>query len=231
MSTNVRRSTHLSRHLQSLREQRGLRPGQLAVELGANNPSKVGSLIRSFELGESLSDHWLQALIRELQPDPAELRRCLALDQADAQRQLELDRLAWEAWADEPIDPFLTVRYIPAVYGVREVPKAFCTPRDTAENNAWARARAEEWAAGELKRFRAKGFLSWTRRERTWFDAYGFNPCRRPVSFDSRSSGAWMQVSGSQQRFLLGDDGEPITRSHGLDQPGWEEHHNHRPRS
>jgi hypothetical protein len=100
------------------------------------------------------------------------------------------------------------------------VPQAFCTPRDSAEDNAWARARAEEWAAAELKRFRAKGFLSWTRRERTWFDACGLNPCRRPVSFDNRSSGAWMQVSGSQRRFLLGEHGEPITQSHALDQPG-----------
>ena len=155
MSTTVRRSTHLSRHLQLLRQQRGLRPGQLAVELGANNPSKVGSLIRSFELGEPLSDHWLQALIAVLHPDPDELRRCLDLDQAEANRQLELDRQAWEAWADEPIHPFLTIRYIPAVYGVREVPQAFCTPRDTAEDNTWARARAEDWAAAELKRFRA----------------------------------------------------------------------------
>ena len=70
MSTTVRRSTHLSRHLQSLREQRCLRPGQLAVALGASNPSKVGSLIRSFELGDHLSDHWLQALVEELQPEP-----------------------------------------------------------------------------------------------------------------------------------------------------------------
>jgi hypothetical protein len=220
MSTTVRRSTHLSRHLQLLREQRGLRPGQLAVQLGARNPSKVGSLIRSFELGEPLSDHWLQALIAALRPDPDDLRRCLALDQEEAQRQFELDRVVWEAWADEPIDPFLTIRYIPAVYGVREVPKAFCTPRNTAETNTWARARAEEWAAAELKRFRAKGFLSWSRRERTWFDERGLNPQRRPVTFEGRTSGAWMQVSGSQRRFLLGQDGEPITHGHGLDQPG-----------
>ena len=216
MSTTVRRSTHLSRHLQLLRQQRGLRPGQLAVELGANNPSKVGSLIRSFELGEPLSDHWLQKLFAFLQPDPDDLSRCLSLDQVEAQRQLELDRQAWEAWADEPIEPFLTIRYMPAVYGVRDVPPAFCSPRETE----WARSRAEEWAAAELKRFRAKGFLSWTRRERTWFDQYGENPCRRPVSFDSRSSGAWMQLSGSQRRFLLGEDSEPITQGHGLDQPG-----------
>ena len=220
MSSTVRRSTHLSRHLQLLREQRGLRPGQLAVQLGARNPSKVGSLIRSFELGDPLSDHWLQALIAALQPDPNDLRRCLTLDQEEAQRQLEQERLAWEAWADEPIDPFLTIRYTPAVYGVRDVPKAFCTPRDTAEDNAWARARSEEWAAAELKRFRAKGFLSWTRRERTWFDERGLYPQRSPVTFEGRTSGAWMQVNGSQRRFLLGAGGEPITQGHGLDQPG-----------
>jgi len=220
MSTTVRRSTHLSRHLQSLREQRGLRPGQLAVALGASNPSKVGSLIRSFELGDPLSDHWLQALVEELQPDPNDLRRCLRLDQEEGQRQLEQERLAWEAWADEPIDPFLTIRYIPAVYGVREVPRAFCTPRDTAEDNAWARDRAEDWAAAELKRFRAKGFLSWTRRQRTWFDEGGLNPQRRAVTFEDRHTGAWMQVSRSQRRFLLAEDGEPITQRHGLDQPG-----------
>ena len=144
MSTTVRRSTHLSRHLQLLREQRGLRPGQLAVQLGARNPSKVGSLIRSFELGEPLSDHWLQALIAALQPDPNDLRRCLTLDQEVAQRQLEVDRLAWEAWADGPIDPSLTNRYSRGGGLVRKVTKAFCTPRETEEEKAWARQRAED---------------------------------------------------------------------------------------
>ena len=219
MSTTVRRSTNLSRHLQFLREQRGLQPGQLAVALGASNPSKVGSLIRSFELGDHLSDHWLQALVDELQPDPSDLRRCLRKDQEEAQRQLEQERLAWEAWAEEPIDPFLTIRYITAVYGVREVPRALCTPRDTAEDNAWARDRAEDWAAAELKRCRAKGFLSWTRRQRTWFDEGGLNPQRRALTFEDRHTGAWMQVTGSQRRFLLGSAGELITRSFGLDQP------------
>ena len=113
---------------------------QLAVAIGASNPSKVGSLIRSFELGDPLSDHWLQALVEELQPDPSDLHRCLRLDQEETQRQLEQERLAWEAWA-------------------------------------WD--RAEDWAAAELKRFRAKGFLSWSRRERTWFDRGGLTPRRQ----------------------------------------------------
>jgi len=219
MSSGVRRSGHLSRHLAVLRQQRGLKPAKLAAALGASNACKVGSLIREFELGGPINDHWLKKLLAELQPDPTELRRCLELDQAEALEQLERERVAWEAWADEPIEPFLTIRYMPAVYGVRAVPPEFCPPRESAEDRAWARERAEDWAAAELRRFRAKGFLNWSRRERTWFDQYGVNPARRQVSFESRATGAWMQVSSSQQRFLLGSGGELITRRHGLDQP------------
>lgn len=209
MSSGLRSISHLSRHLATLRQQRGLRPAQLAARLGASNLSKVGSLIRAFELGEPISDYWLEKLMAELQPDPAELRRCLELDQAEALEQLERERVAWEAWAVEPIEPFLTIRYMPAVYGVREVPRAFCNRRELAE----------DWAADELKRFGAKGFLCWTRRERTWYDQRGLNPDRRHVTFEGRTAGAWMQVSGSQQKFLLGSSGELITRSCGLDQP------------
>ncbi len=220
MSTTVRRSTHLSRHLQLLRQQRGLRPGQLAVALGASNPSKVGSLIRSFELGEPLSDHWLQALIRELQPDPAELRRCLERDQAEAHKQLELDRQSWEAWADEPIDPYLTIRSSPGAGMVRKVPRAFSTPRETEEDQDWARQRAEVWVADELKRCPHRGVLIWSRRESTVFEPHGLNPCRQTSSFNNDNSGSWMQLSGSQRRFLLGEHGDPITQGHGLDRAG-----------
>jgi len=190
MSSIVRHSSHLSRYLAALRQKRGLKPGQLAVSLGASNVSKVGSLIRAFEQGELISDHWVQKLIAELQPNPAELRHCLELDQAEAADRRERERIAWEDWADEPIEPFLTIRYMPAVYGVREVPPAFCTPRESAEDREWARERAEDWAAAELKRFRAKGFLNWSRRERTWFDERGLNPRRRAVTFDDRHAGA-----------------------------------------
>lgn len=171
MSSIVRRSSHLSRHLAARRQQRGLAPGQLAARLGASNVSKVGSLIRAFELGEPLSDHWLRKLVAELQPDPAELSHCLELDQAERAEHLKRDRTAWEAWADEPIEPFLTIRYIPAVYGTREVPRAFCNSRE----------QAEDWASDELRRFRAKGFLNWSRRERTWYDQFGLNPRRLQV--------------------------------------------------
>ena len=79
---------------------------------------------------------------------------------------------------------------------------------------------AEGWAARELKRFGAKGYLNWSRRERTWYDRCGVNPCRHTVTFEERALGAWMQLGGSQRKFLLGPAGEVITQGYGLDQPG-----------
>ena len=195
MPSSVRRSSHLSRHLESLRLKRGLRPGQLAASLGASNVSKVGSLIRAFELGEPLSNYWLEKLISQLQPDPVELKSCLKRDQAEAEQQLQQKRLAWIKWSDVTIDPFLTIRYMPAVYGVHELPKAFCNSRQ----------EAEDWAADELKRFRAKGFLTWSRREQTLYEKGGSNRKRYQVSFDEPPASAWMQLGGSKTKFLLKD--------------------------
>ena len=196
MSSGIRSSSHLSRHLAALRQQRDLRPAQLAARLGASNLSKVGSLIRAFELGDPISDHWLQKLVAELQPAPIELRRCLELDQAEAAEQLERDRLVLEAWADEPIEPFLSTRYSLGAGLVRKVPRAFCNSREQAEG----------WAADQLKLSTYRGILTWTRRERTWYDQGGVNSDRRQVTFEGRTAGAWMQVSGSQQKFLIGVD-------------------------
>ena len=93
--------------------------------------------------------------------------------------------MAWEAWADEPIEPFLTIRYMPAIYWVREVTAAFRNPRVIAEGNAWALSRAEGLVSTEQMRFRAMSFLNCYRRERTWFDEGGRNPRQQTVTYDN----------------------------------------------
>jgi hypothetical protein len=190
MSSGVRSSSNLSRYLAALRQHRDLRPSQLAARLGASNLSKVGSMIRAFELGDPISDHWLE------------------LDKAEAAEQLERDRLVWEAWADEPIEPFLSIRYSLGAGLVRKVPRAFCNSREQAEG----------WAADELKRCPHKGTLTWSRRERIKYDECGLNPRRQQVTFEGSSTETSMQLSGSQQKFLLSITVEQITSISGLDQ-------------
>ncbi len=196
MTINEARGTHVSRYLAQLRKQRGIKPGQLAARLEAKNISKVGSLIRQFELNGELSEYWLENLIIELQPDPELLKQSSDLDQANYIKEIQQQKQAWECWADHSIDPYLTVRYIPAVYGVREVPSAFISTRKIAE----------AWAIDELKRFGAKGFLNWTRRDQTFFDKGGSNPRRFQATFENPPATAWMKVSGSATKFVLKED-------------------------
>jgi hypothetical protein len=173
MTTITRRSTHLSRYFASMRQQRGLRPGQLAALLAAPDPARTGSLIRSFELGGAISAMWLERLSRALQADPAELERCRLLDQQESDREREQQRQQWEQWADQPIAAALIVRYVPGVCGQRPVPPAFCNSRE----------QAESWCVDELRRCRAKGVLQWSRRQRTWFEQYSLSPRRQQMEF------------------------------------------------
>ena len=86
------RRTHVSRLFESLRLARGLKPSQLAEVIGAGNVHKVGSMIRGFELSGSINDHWYERLRAELRPDPEELQRCIALDEAKTLAELERDQ-------------------------------------------------------------------------------------------------------------------------------------------
>jgi hypothetical protein len=115
--------------------------------------------MRSFELSGAISAPWLE--------------RCRQLDQRDAERHEAQQRRQWELWADQPIEPVLTVRYIPGVCGQRPVPQAFCNSRE----------QAESWCIDELRRCRAKGVLIWSRRQRTWYEQYGASPRRQVVEF------------------------------------------------
>ena len=55
----------MSRYLANLRIERELKPGQLASILQARNISKIGSLIRQFELNGEISSYWMEKLITE----------------------------------------------------------------------------------------------------------------------------------------------------------------------
>ena len=193
----------MSRYLANLRIERDLKPGQLASILQARNISKIGSLIRQFELNGEISSYWMKKLITELNPDKEVLQQCVAQDKESYLNELENQKLKWEEWASTSIDPYLTIRYMPAVYGIRDIPKAFTSSREDAE---W-------WAAKELKRFRGKGYLNWTRKDQTFYKKDGTISSRHKATFEIPSARAWMQVSGSSIKFLLQQDFTPTTKS------------------
>ena len=193
----------MSRYLAYLRIERDLKPGQLAVILQARNISKIGSLIRQFELNGEINSFWMEKLITVLNPDKEVLEKCIALDKESYLIELEDQKLKWKNWASISIDPYITIRYMPAVYGTRDIPKVFTSSREDAE---W-------WAAEELKRFKRNGYLNWTRKEQTFYKKDGTISSRHKATFEAQPASAWMKVSGSSIKFIFQQDFTPTTKS------------------
>ena len=182
MKINQKKGTHVSRYLESLRINQDLKPSQLAFSIGASNISKIGSLIRQFELTGEISNYWFQKLINSLNPEKDELQRCIKLD-----KNVQLTE--FNKWANQSIDPYLVIRYISALYVTKEVPTVFKI----------SRKEAEEWCSKELRSYGAKGYLNWTRIDQTFFERGGLNPSRFKASFEEPPSSSWMKVSGSKK--------------------------------
>lgn len=186
----------MSRYLANLRIDRELKPGQLASIMQARNISKIGSLIRQFELTGEISPYWFKKLINELNPQKDLLQKCITQDQEAHRKEIEEQKKKWNQWAVTPIDPYLTIRFIPAVYVTKSIPKAFTSLREDAE---W-------WCSNELKNFGAKGYLNWTRREQTFFEKGGTNLWRCSATFEEPPVSSWMKVSGSSQKFIFKEE-------------------------
>ena len=186
MTINQKKGTHVSRYFESLRVNQGLKPSQLASLMAASNILKIGSLIRQFELTGEISFYWFQKLVDFLNPEKDELRRCIKLDQ-------NIQLTEFNKWASQTIDPYLIIRYMPAVYATKKVPAAFKS----------SRKEAEEWCSKELKSYRAKGYLNWTKIDQTFFERGGLNPSRFKASFKEPPCSSWMKVSGSSKKFIF----------------------------
>ena len=186
----------MSRYLANLRIDRELKPGQLASIMQARNISKIGSLIRQFELTGEISPYWFKKLISELNHQKDVLQKCITQD-------IEEQKKKWNQWADTKIDPYLTIRYIPALYVTKSIPKAFTSLREDAE---W-------WCSNELKNFGAKGYLNWTRREQTFFEKGGTNLWRCSATFEEPPVSSWMKVSGSSQKFIFKEELTSIVKN------------------
>ncbi len=190
--TFLRKSSNLSNYFKELRVKRDLSPGGLASLISRNNIPKVGNIIRTFEISGEINSHWFELLVNELKPNPILMEQKIKAD-------IEDERDSWNEYVSKPFDPFLTIRYIPGFYGTKEIPFCFLNSRNNAE----------DWAATELHKFRAKGFLDWSREEQTIFDKGGLNPRRIKIGFQQPKCAAWMKVSGSSKKFILNQDGSP----------------------
>ena len=48
--------------------------------------------------------------------------------------------------------------------------------------------------------------MNWTRQEQTFFEKGGSNSWRCKATFEEPPASAWMQISGSSQKFIFQED-------------------------
>jgi transcriptional regulator with XRE-family HTH domain len=173
-------STYLARFFRQRREARKLSFGDVARLLGYKKVAKGANKIIKFERDGSIRPDLFRKLAVVLEISAEDIRRCVEADRAD-----------WQAWADEPIEPHLVARIIPAVYSTKRIPPEHQGSREAMEKFASAFARERRWRV----------WLVLSKRVRVWLNEKGQ---RTGVTFDTfeESFGPFMKIGG--KRFLLG---------------------------
>lgn len=97
----------------------------------------------------------LEKVIVALDLDREAVAAAIRADYADELR-------AWNEWADQPITPYVVVRFVPGFYGTEALPP-----------DATTLEAAEQHAASVARRWRCRTCLVWSRRLSVWLDAKG----------------------------------------------------------
>ena len=143
--------SQLSRHFRQVRLDKGVRVSHLARLCGYTNISKGSRRIHDFEHGGSIQRDLL-----------LKMADALGIDRAKVEALVEEDRRAffesWSAWASEPIEPYMVIRLIAAVYSEHTLPDEI----ESVEE-------AEAYAAAFAKEHRLQCCLVLSRRISVWF--------------------------------------------------------------
>jgi hypothetical protein len=160
-------------------------PGQLAQLAGCTNIAKNGNRIRQFERTGNISRELLERISPVLDIEPGNIRILIEQD-----RREFFDE--WLKWVNEPIQPYLVVRLMAAIYSQRPLPPAIATME-----------QAEKWASEVARKEKLRCCLVWSRRISSWFDDRG-TLTARTQAVPGQANVPWMQMGG--KRFLFGDD-------------------------
>jgi hypothetical protein len=178
--------THVARHFQESRLARGFSLGQVARLAGYKNISKGCNRIRHFELSGSIDRELLRKLAAVLE-----------INEATIKELAERDRLEfldyWTRWINEPIQPFLVLKLMPAIYSRRNLPPNLRTIED-----------AEAWASSVAAANRQDCCLVWSRRISCWFNEDGSLSHRSEAS-PGEPNMPYMQLPGNPRQFLFGE--------------------------
>jgi transcriptional regulator with XRE-family HTH domain len=145
----------LAEHFRNARLNKGLTIGELTRLVGYKNVSKGANRITAFERGGGIHADLC-----------CKLADVLGIDHLTVDRLMEEDRrqffAEWNAWASEPIRPYLIIRLMAAVYSPHDLPEEIQSVEE-----------AEAYAAHVARTRRLRCCLVLSRRISVWIEADG----------------------------------------------------------
>jgi hypothetical protein len=180
-------STNLSHYFEQKRLEKGLKPGQVARLAGCANFQKNGSRIRCFELSGNIGQELFEKIAAALEIDAGTIERLVEQDRREFFEE-------WLAWVNQPIQPYLVIRVIAAIYSSRPVP-----PEITVMEGA------EQWAGSVATEIKKRCCLVRSRRISCWFSEDG-TLTERTEAVPGEPNVPWIKVGGKGPAFVFGDD-------------------------
>jgi len=180
-------STHLSRYFEQKRLDLGLKPSQLARLADCVNVQKNGSRIRSFELSGNIGEGLFEKIAAVLEIDAGTVEQLVEQDRREFFEE-------WLAWVNQPIQPYLVIRLIAAIYSRRAVPPEITTMEE-----------AGRWASAIAREIQKRCCLVWNRRISCWFCEDG-TLMKRTEAVPGEPNVPWIKIGGKGPAFLFGDD-------------------------
>jgi len=141
--------SRLGAYIAQQRSARNLTPQALAAAVGYRNTAKGGNRILALERDGRGSDNLLARVTAVLDLDPEHVQRLAAEDRRAVED-------AWRQWVNEPVEPELRFRPIPAVWSTAALPVGLSRDAAIAYATAMARERGFTYV------------LVWSRREEIW---------------------------------------------------------------
>jgi hypothetical protein len=141
--------TRTGAYLAEQRRTQHLSPQRLAAALGYTNLAKGARRILALERDGNAVDGLLDNIIIVLGLDYDHVHALVAEDR-------RLFEEAWQHWVDEPVEPELRRRLMPAIWGRAQMPKGL------------SREEAVEFAKTRAVETRLTYVLVWSRKEEVW---------------------------------------------------------------
>lgn len=165
--------SHLGNYFRRVRSDQNIKLSRLARLVGYENVKKGCPRLGTFERTGKITGDLL-----------SRLAQLLRIDTETIAVLIDRDRQEWERWKSKPIEPYLIIRLVSAMFCHKVLP-----------DKITVRNQAVTWASEYARQVRLEVCLAWSRKDVIYFNNEG------QYRFDSKSRIPVLTISGKSFLF------------------------------